>query len=66
MRAKVTVYDVTGRLVRILADGVAEAGEHHVAWDGKDAHGRTVSSGLYFCRLTTPAGALQHKMMVLR
>ncbi len=66
MRAKVAVYDVTGRLVRILADGVAAAGEHNVAWDGKDTHGRTVSSGLYFCRLTTPAGVLQHKMMVLR
>lgn len=66
IQAKVAVYDVTGRLVRTLTDGMAEAGENHVVWDAKDTHGSTVSSGVYFCRLTTPKGALEHKMMVLR
>jgi hypothetical protein len=66
MHARVAVYDVTGRLVRTLADGVAEAGENLVTWDARDAHGATVSPGVYFCRFTTPKGSLEHKMMVLR
>lgn len=53
-RSKITlsVYDVTGRLVRTLVDGdVQEAGFHQVGWDGTDATARPVGSGLYICRL---------------
>ncbi len=51
-RASVVVLDVTGRLVRILADGVSEAGEYSVRWDGRDDAGRLLANGVYYCRLS--------------
>ena len=64
--ARLTVYDVTGRVVRDLGDGVRSAGEHEVVWDGRDARGRDVPSGIYFYRLTTPLGTAERKAVVLR
>jgi len=42
----VKVYDVTGRLVRVLRDGVEPAGYHSVTWDGRDDRGESVASGV--------------------
>lgn len=47
----VRVYDVRGRLVSTLADGVMPRGEHAMAWGGVDAHGARVAPGTYFVRL---------------
>ncbi len=46
-----SVYDVRGRLVRQLSSGLREAGEHAVAWNGRDAGGRDVAAGTYFGKL---------------
>jgi len=45
------VYDVSGRLVRTLARGPREEGDHEVVWDGRDERGRDVPSGIYFLRM---------------
>jgi hypothetical protein len=66
MKAKLAVYDVSGRLVKVVADGVIEPGEHHVNWNGKDAYGADASPGIYFYRLTTPERTMQNKMVRLR
>ena len=50
---RLAVYDVLGRRVRVLHDGVRSAGEHRTAWDGRDDAGRPVPAGLYFYRLET-------------
>ncbi|MFO7675310.1 MAG: M14 family zinc carboxypeptidase [bacterium] len=50
--ARVAVYDATGREVRVLADGARPAGEHKAGWDGRDAAGRLVPAGVYYCRLS--------------
>jgi hypothetical protein len=49
--ARLTVVDVSGRTVRTLVDAALPAGPSQVAWDGRDADGRTVASGVYFVRL---------------
>ena len=36
-----------------LADGELPAGEHALAWSGRDASGRALRAGLYFARLAT-------------
>lgn len=51
-RTRLAVYDVAGRLVRILVDGVLPAGGHHARWDGLDDTGRAVASGVYVIRLS--------------
>ena len=43
-----SVYDISGRLVETLLDGYQEAGEHIVTWNAS-----TVSSGVYFYKVTT-------------
>ncbi|HOX27046.1 MAG TPA: FlgD immunoglobulin-like domain containing protein [Candidatus Krumholzibacteria bacterium] len=47
------VYDVAGRLVRVLRDAGAAlpAGRHQVDWDGADDGGRRLPSGVYVARL---------------
>ena len=47
------VYDLRGRLVRVLKSGTADAGRDFVTWDGLDSNGSRVSPGVYFVRLRT-------------
>ncbi len=49
--AYLTVHDLAGRHIATLASGRQEAGPHAVRWDGSDAHGRCVPSGIYLVRL---------------
>ncbi|MGA9116389.1 MAG: CapA family protein [Bacteroidota bacterium] len=60
------VYDITGRLVRTLADGWREAGYHDAVWDGRLPGGAPAGSGVYFCRLETPGASMVRKMILLR
>jgi hypothetical protein len=64
--ASVRVFDAAGRLVRILAGGSHPAGAHTVVWDGRDAGGALVTSGVYFCRLSTKTVDVTRKTIVLR
>ena len=50
-RVEVKVYDVTGRLVRTLADRNFSAGEHSLVWDGSNDQGQLVSRGVYFTQV---------------
>jgi hypothetical protein len=60
------VYDVTGRLVVTLIDSKMERGVHTERWDGKDTHGNSVSSGVYFFRLRAGKMELSRRMVLLR
>jgi hypothetical protein len=50
-RVQVKVYDVTGRLVRSLADRNFQAGEYQLPWDGTNDQGQVVSRGVYFTQV---------------
>jgi hypothetical protein len=50
-RATLEVFDASGRLVRLVLDETLEAGEHAGFWDGRNARGEAVGSGIYFYRL---------------
>ena len=50
-RVKLVVYDVRGRHVRTLVDGLVEPGRHQVVWDGTNGAGRPVASGTYYSRM---------------
>ncbi|MEZ5359564.1 MAG: FlgD immunoglobulin-like domain containing protein [Candidatus Zixiibacteriota bacterium] len=62
----VAVYNVVGQKVRTLVDEHQEAGEHHVVWDGKDAHGSQVASGVYFYRTQLNDFSETRKMVLLK
>jgi hypothetical protein len=65
-RVALRVYDVHGRTVKVLFDGLQAAGLHAATWDGTDAGGRPLPPGLYVCALETPAGRAVRKMVLLR
>ena len=65
-RAMLAVYDITGRKVRELLSGILPAGAHTAVWDGRDADGRAVSSGVYTARITTGRGEVNRKMTLVR
>ena len=60
------VYDVAGRVVKRLVDGKTGAGVHDAVWDGTNAAGQRVSSGVYFYRLTTDRFSKTKKMVMLK
>ncbi len=60
------VYDLLGRRVVRLIDEKMNAGSYTVTWDGRDAGGNEISSGIYFYRLSTEQGVRQEKMTLLR
>ena len=60
------VYDQQGRAVRTLARGGLPAGEHPVAWDGRDDAGRVVASALYFVRLEAEGRVFTRRLAVVR
>jgi hypothetical protein len=62
--ATLRVYDLAGRLVTTLADRALAAGRHTLRWDGHDAHGTPVASGVYLYRLEA-ADFTATKRMVL-
>jgi flagellar hook assembly protein FlgD len=60
------IHDARGRLVRTLVDEVLPAATHLRTWDGTDAAGRRVASGVYYCRLSGPGGAATRKLLLLK
>jgi len=60
------VYNSLGQKVRVLADGPRSAGVHTVMWDSRDDAGRSVSSGVYFCRLNAGKYVKTQKMLFAR
>ena len=62
----VRVYDVAGRLVATLLDGLAPAGRHETVWRGVDAGGEPVASGIYFCRMETDSFRDEKKLLLIK
>jgi len=63
--ATVRVYDVSGRLVRSLQVPPGD-GQRSVVWDGRDERGRSLPSGVYFCRLQAGDRNQTRKMLLLK
>jgi hypothetical protein len=63
---RLAVFDTRGRLIRLLAEGAKKAGVHSAVWDGRDATGRKVSTGLYFYRLRAGSRVFHRKMLLIQ
>lgn len=60
------ILDARGRSVRTLIDGTLTARRHRVDWDGRDAGGRAVASGVYWYRLETAGHVATRKLVLCR
>ncbi|MBK9777474.1 MAG: right-handed parallel beta-helix repeat-containing protein [bacterium] len=60
------VYSPRGGLVRELCSGHFPAGAHAVSWDGRDARGANVASGVYPYRIVTDQGPVSGRLTLVR
>jgi hypothetical protein len=63
---QLTIYNILGEKVKVLANGVMSAGAHTVRWDGRDEAGNSVSSGIYFYRLSAGDRFETKRMLLLK
>jgi hypothetical protein len=64
--ARLALFDVGGRRVRLLVDAELPAGAHERAWDGRDDRGRRVPPGVYWARLEAAGRQLRRSLGLLR
>ncbi|MCD6086383.1 MAG: T9SS type A sorting domain-containing protein [Candidatus Hydrothermae bacterium] len=62
----VSVYDISGKLVRTLVNRKLVPGEYTAAWDGRDNRGHSVKSGVYFVKMTAGKFSASRKLMLLK
>ena len=60
-----TIYNVLGQPMRQVWNGPLPAGEHELAWDGRDAQGLPVAAGVYLYRLQVDEQTHARKMVKL-
>jgi len=63
---RLLVFDVSGRLVRTVADGPHERGAFERTWRGKDDRGRPVAPGVYVARLEAKGTTATRKMVLVK
>ena len=64
--ATLAIYNVKGQLVRTLVNGHLTEGVHNILWNGQDDKGKTVSSGIYFYRLSNKNFTSVQKMIMMK
>ena len=65
-RVRLEIFDVQGKKVKTLAHGYTGLGVYQVEWDGADASGKPVATGVYIVRLQKGTISLFHKMLLLK
>lgn len=63
---KLEIYNIKGQKVKTLKNGLLQAGNHKLVWDGKNSNSDQVASGLYFYRLVTDKKKLTRKMILMK
>ncbi|MCA9734665.1 VWA domain-containing protein [candidate division KSB1 bacterium] len=62
----IKIYDILGRVVRILYAQTTTPGRYELIWDGRNELGQALPSGVYVYRLMAGETVLQKKMTLVR
>ncbi len=62
----VSVFDATGRLVNNLMNEYLDAGRYEIRWNGNDASGQTMSTGVYFVQVRSGKEMNTQKMILIK
>jgi hypothetical protein len=65
-RVELTIYSVDGRRVRTLVDGLRDAGQYRMQWDGRDSRGTHVAPGVYYARLLAGPKRFTRQVVLLQ
>ena len=63
---RLAVYNLLGQEVRVLVNARKEAGSFTAAWDGTNAMGRRVASGVYLYRIQAGSFSATRRMLLLK
>ena len=63
---RVSIYDVTGRLVAEPLSRFLPPGSHQVTWDGLTRHVDPAAAGVYLCRVQSDRWTSTNKMLLVR
>jgi len=61
-----SVYDLAGRRVRGLSDGILCPGVHDLLWDGRAQDGCAVPAGIYLIRVSAAEGTTTGRFVIVR
>lgn len=64
--ASMKIYDVRGRQVKTLFEGLKHPGSHKVTWDGKYENGEPAPSGIYFIDFAAAENRVIRKIVIVR
>ncbi|MDD5528914.1 MAG: T9SS type A sorting domain-containing protein [bacterium] len=64
-KVNVTIYDISGKLVKTLSNEAQSSGMKTLDWNVKDNNGNKVSSGMYFCKLNVNGKAISTKSLIV-
>ncbi len=65
-RVELTIYSIDGRKITTLLAGVRAAGAHRISWDGTNAFGNRVASGVYLYQLKAGDRQVTRKMLLTK
>jgi hypothetical protein len=65
-QVRLTIFDVRGRSVSTLLDGIRDAGWHPLTWTCRNPRGFRVAAGVYFARLEALGEARTRKIVVMK
>jgi hypothetical protein len=65
-KVSLLIYDVSGKLVKVLVNGPKKPGVYNLIWNGTDDQGKKVAQGVYFYALRTDNQRFQKKMLMLK
>jgi len=65
-KVTLSVYDISGRVVRTLVNQHQTSNIYSVNWDGRDDTGRTLAQGVYFYRIRTERFTDTKRMVLIR
>jgi hypothetical protein len=63
---RVEIYDISGRLVKTLAEGEMAPGRYEADWDGRNSNGDSVAGGVYFGRILTGAKSATTRILYVK
>ena len=64
-KVSLKIYDMTGRLVKTLANAEMQVGTHQLSWNAKDEKGNAVSAGIYLLRFDAGTKSETKKLSVI-
>ncbi len=62
----ISIYNLKGQLIKTMVNETQAAGNHSVVWNGTDNAHKAVSSGIYFCRMTTAKQSSSRKLILMK